>query len=110
MALGVTFVARGAVGGAVVALFARVDDSVSTAAGAARHAVRGCGERSLGRPGCRAALERADVAARALRAAHVALVGRFTRRISAPGRPRIAGVERRTVHEERVDRKSTRLN
>src|SRR5262249_5591272 len=102
VALVVTLVARRAVGGSVVALLAGVDNAISTAADAARHAVRGCGERSLRRPGCRAALERADVAARALRATHVALVGRFTGRIAAPRCPRIAGVERRTVRKQRV--------
>src|SRR5262249_13621536 len=109
MALGVTLVARRAVGGSVVALLAGVDATIPPAAGAASHAVRGCGERPLRRAGRRAALERADVAARALRATHVALVGRFTRRISAPGRPRIAGVERRTLREERVSEGGTAI-
>src|SRR5262249_31020855 len=101
VALGVTLVVRAAVGRPVVALLARIDDSVATGAGTARHAVRRRAESAV-RGACRATLERADVAARSLGPAHVALVRRLTGRISAPGRRRVARIEGRTARKQRV--------
>src|SRR5262249_11820053 len=102
VALGVTRVARGAVGGPVITLLARVDDPVPAAAAAIRRIVRGRGECPVRRCRRAAGFEGADVTARPLGSRHVPLVGLLTRRIAAARTGGIGRVERRAASEKRM--------